>query len=44
MELLKTKNLSADEIADQFNILKPGIFHHLDILKHAHLITPEKLG
>jgi ArsR family transcriptional regulator len=44
LELLKTKDLSAGEIADQFNMSKPSISHHLDILKRADLITSEKSG
>lgn len=44
LELLKTKSLSAGEIADQFNMSKPSISHHLDILKRADLITSEKSG
>jgi ArsR family transcriptional regulator len=44
LELLKTKNLSAGEIADKFNMSKPSISHHLDILKRADLITAEKSG
>jgi ArsR family transcriptional regulator len=44
LELLKVKNLSAGEIADHFNISKPSISHHLDILKRADLITFEKNG
>ncbi|WP_264563553.1 autorepressor SdpR family transcription factor [Flavobacterium sp. N3904] len=44
LELLKTKNLSAGEIADQFHMSKPSISHHLDILKRADLITSEKSG
>lgn len=44
LELLKTKNLSAGEIADQFQMSKPSISHHLDILKRADLITSEKSG
>ncbi|OOG77601.1 autorepressor SdpR family transcription factor [Flavobacterium sp. A45] len=44
LELLKTKDLSAGEIADQFNMSKPSISHHLDILKRADLITAEKSG
>jgi ArsR family transcriptional regulator len=44
LELLKIKNLSAGEIADHFNISKPSISHHLDILKRADLITFEKNG
>lgn len=44
LELLKEKDLSAGEIADEFNISKPSISHHLDILKRADLITSEKNG
>lgn len=44
LELLKNKDLSAGEIADHFNISKPSISHHLDILKRADLITFEKNG
>ena len=44
LELLKIKDLSAGEIADHFNISKPSISHHLDILKRADLITFEKSG
>lgn len=44
LELLKEKDLSAGEIADAFNISKPSISHHLDILKRANLITSEKNG
>ena len=44
LDLLKTKSLSAGEIADQFNMSKPSISHHLDILKRADLITAEKSG
>ncbi|TDP02400.1 autorepressor SdpR family transcription factor [Flavobacterium sp. 245] len=44
LELLKEKDLSAGEIADAFNISKPSISHHLDILKRADLITSEKNG
>jgi ArsR family transcriptional regulator, arsenate/arsenite/antimonite-responsive transcriptional repressor len=44
LELLKTKSLSAGDIADQFNMSKPSISHHLDILKRADLITAEKSG
>lgn len=44
LDLLKTKNMSAGEIADQFNISKPSISHHLDLLKAAGLISSEKKG
>ncbi len=44
LELLKKTDLTAGEIADNFNISKPSISHHLDILQRADLITGEKKG
>jgi len=44
LELLKERDMNAGEIADRFNISKPSISHHLDILKRADLITSEKKG
>ncbi|WP_452221893.1 autorepressor SdpR family transcription factor [Lacinutrix salivirga] len=44
LELLKEKDLTAGEIADAFNISKPSISHHLDILKRADLVSSEKKG
>ena len=44
LELLKEKDLNAGDIAKEFDISKPSISHHLDILKRAGLITYEKKG
>ena len=44
LDLLKVKDLSAGEVADYFNISKPSISHHLDILKRADIISSEKKG
>mgnify|MGYP003603167968 FL=1 len=44
IEMLKEEDLDAGQIADQFNISKPSISHHLDLLKRADLITSEKKG
>ena len=44
IELLKDKDMNAGEIAKNFNISKPSISHHLDILKRADLIISEKKG
>lgn len=44
LELLKEKDLAAGEIADAFQISKPSISHHLDILKRADLVSSEKKG
>ncbi|HEV3249692.1 MAG TPA: autorepressor SdpR family transcription factor [Puia sp.] len=44
LELLREKDLTAGEIADQFNISKPSISHHLDLLKQAGLVESTKQG
>lgn len=44
LEMLKEKDLNAGEIADYFNISKPSISHHLDILKQADLVSASKEG
>ena len=44
LELLRDADLTAGEIADSFDISKPSISHHLDILKQAGLITSRREG
>jgi len=44
LQMLQDKDLSAGEIADAFDISKPSISHHLDILKQADLISGERDG
>ncbi len=44
LELLKEKDLTAGEIADQFAISKPSISHHLDLLRQAGLVISVKQG
>jgi len=44
LELLKEQGMTAGEISSKFNISKPSISHHLDILKRAGLIVSEKKG
>jgi DNA-binding transcriptional ArsR family regulator len=44
LELLKEKDLTAGEIADQFHISKPSISHHLDLLRQAGLVVSVKEG
>lgn len=44
LELLKKDDMTAGEIASNFNISKPSISHHLDILQRADLIVGEKKG
>lgn len=44
LELLRERDLTAGEIADQFQISKPSISHHLSQLKQAGLILDERSG
>ena len=44
LELLKEKEMTAGEIAEQFNMSWPSISHHLDLLKQAKLVEAEKEG
>lgn len=44
LELLKESDMTAGEIADHFDISKPSISHHLDLLKQAGLIDAVKSG
>lgn len=44
LELLKDEDLSAGAIADAFEISKPSISHHLDILRQANLVSSKKQG
>lgn len=44
LKLLSKKDLTAGEISENFNMSKPSISKHLDILKDAKLISYEKKG
>jgi ArsR family transcriptional regulator, arsenate/arsenite/antimonite-responsive transcriptional repressor len=44
LELLRTGDKTAGEIADSFNISKPSISHHLDLLRQAGLVESVKEG
>lgn len=44
LDLLKERDMTAGEIANNFNISKPSISHHLDILKQAKLVVSIKQG
>jgi ArsR family transcriptional regulator len=41
---LKKGDLTAGEIADHFEISKPSISHHLDLLKQANIVSSVKQG
>ena len=44
LHLLKEKDMTAGEIAECFNISKPSISHHLNLLKQAQLVIDERQG
>lgn len=44
LKLLNKRDMSAGEISEHFNMSKPSISKHLDILREAELITSEKKG
>lgn len=44
LKLLRDKDMTAGQIAAHFNISKPSISHHLEILKNADLVTATKQG
>jgi DNA-binding transcriptional ArsR family regulator len=44
LEILREGDLTAGEIADRFEMTKPSISHHLDLLKQAELVSSEKRG
>jgi len=44
LEMLKEGDMNAGEIADRFQMTKPSISHHLDLLKQAELVVAVKEG
>jgi DNA-binding transcriptional ArsR family regulator len=44
LQLLKNKDLTAGEIAEQFHISWPSVSHHLELLKRAGLVIALKEG
>lgn len=44
LNLLKENDMNAGAIAEHFNIGKPTVSHHLDLLKQADLVTATKQG
>jgi len=42
--LLKACDMTAGDIAEQFDMTKPSISHHLNVLKQALLVTDERKG
>ena len=44
LKLLNKKDMNAGEISNHFNMSKPSISKHLDILRETGLISSEKKG
>lgn len=44
LELLRSTDLTAGELADHFDMTKPSISHHLNTLKAAGLVDAEREG
>jgi ArsR family transcriptional regulator len=44
LDLLREGPLTAGDIAERFNLSKPTISHHLDLLRQAELVTSHKQG
>jgi ArsR family transcriptional regulator, arsenate/arsenite/antimonite-responsive transcriptional repressor len=44
LDLLRTGDLTAGEIAKHFDMSKPGISQHLSVLKNADLVFAHKKG
>lgn len=44
LEMLKDGDMTAGDIAERFDMTKPSISHHLDLLKQADLVASVKKG
>jgi len=44
LDLLKERDLTAGEIAEHFDMSKPSISNHLNLLKQAQLVWDERKG
>ncbi len=44
LRMLEKGNMTAGEIAEQFDISKPSISHHLNVLKQANLVQDMRKG
>ena len=44
LKLLRAGDLNAGDIAAKFDMTKPSISHHLNILKNAELVRSERSG
>lgn len=44
LDMLRASDLTAGEIADAFDMTRPSISHHLDLLKQAGLVADTREG
>lgn len=44
LDMLRDQDLSAGKISEEFEMSKPSISHHLEILKQANLVDTERRG
>jgi DNA-binding transcriptional ArsR family regulator len=44
LEMLKERDLTVSEISKAFDMTTPSISYHLDLLKHAQLVSARKNG
>ena len=44
LEMLKEGDMTAGDISDRFDVGKPTISHHLDLLRQANLVSSAKDG
>lgn len=44
LEMLKESDLTAGQIAEAFSMTAPSISYHLDLLRHAQLVSSRKKG
>jgi len=44
LQILRGGDLTAGEIAEQFDITKPSVSHHLSVLKQANLVQDVRKG
>ncbi|KKR95795.1 MAG: Transcriptional regulator, ArsR family [candidate division TM6 bacterium GW2011_GWE2_41_16] len=44
VSMLKERDMTVTEMAEQLGVTMPTVSHHLDVLKHADLITPRRQG
>ncbi len=44
LEMLKERDLTVGQISEAFEMSTPSISYHLDLLKHAQLVSARKKG